>query len=153
MKMKNLKPWAHSVGQHCGPRLLAFGLAQRHNAPASSGQPARQSASPMWSSRLRRVGVAWWCGRHDLTSGTSTTGWWGACRASRGRAGLTGLAGRRRGDLKWWLSNISRRHWAVTSSFIIKIECIPICVPGSIFTHKMTNSEIKIIISIYYNVS
>jgi hypothetical protein len=29
----------------------------------------------------------------------------------------------------------------VTPSFKAKIECIPLCVPGSIFTHKAINSE------------
>jgi hypothetical protein len=41
----------------------------------------------------------------------------------------------------------------VISSFKVKTECIPLCVPGSIFTHKATNSEIDSITSVYYNVS
>jgi hypothetical protein len=46
--------------------------------------------------------------------------------------------------------------WAlkpITHSFKVKTECIPLCVPGSIFTHKVTNSEINITTSVYYNVS
>jgi hypothetical protein len=41
----------------------------------------------------------------------------------------------------------------VTPSFKAKTECIPLCVPGSIFTHKVINSEINSITSVYYNVS
>jgi hypothetical protein len=41
----------------------------------------------------------------------------------------------------------------VTPSFKVKTECIPLCVTGSIFTHKVTNSEINSITSVYYNVS
>jgi hypothetical protein len=41
----------------------------------------------------------------------------------------------------------------VTPSFKAKTECIPLCVPGSIFTHKVTNSEINSITSVYYNIS
>jgi hypothetical protein len=41
----------------------------------------------------------------------------------------------------------------VTPSFKVKTECIPLCVPGSIFTHKVTNSKINSITSVYYNVS
>jgi hypothetical protein len=40
------------------------------------------------------------------------------------------------------------RLCAVTPSFKSKIECIPLCVPGSIFTHKATNSEINYIASV-----
>jgi hypothetical protein len=38
----------------------------------------------------------------------------------------------------------------VTPSFKAKTECIPLCVPGSRFTHKVINSEINSITSIYY---
>jgi hypothetical protein len=38
----------------------------------------------------------------------------------------------------------------VTPSFKVKTECIPLCVLGSIFTHKITNSEINSITSVYY---
>jgi hypothetical protein len=38
----------------------------------------------------------------------------------------------------------------VTPNFKAKTECIPPCVPGSIFTHKVTNSEINSITSVYY---
>jgi hypothetical protein len=41
----------------------------------------------------------------------------------------------------------------ITPSFKVKTECIPLCVPGSIFTHKATNREINCITSVYYNVS
>jgi hypothetical protein len=41
----------------------------------------------------------------------------------------------------------------VTPSFKVKTECIPLCVPGSIFTHKATNSEINSITNVYYNLS
>jgi hypothetical protein len=39
---------------------------------------------------------------------------------------------------------------SATSSFKAKIECIPLCVPRSSFTHKATNSEINNITSVYY---
>jgi hypothetical protein len=42
---------------------------------------------------------------------------------------------------------------AVTPSFKVKTKCIHLFVPGSIFTHKVTNSEISSITSIYYNIS
>jgi hypothetical protein len=38
----------------------------------------------------------------------------------------------------------------VTPSFKAKTECIPLCVPGSIFTHKVINSEIYSIANVYY---
>jgi hypothetical protein len=41
----------------------------------------------------------------------------------------------------------------VTPSFKVKTECITLCVPGSCFTHKMINSEINSITSVYYIVS
>jgi hypothetical protein len=41
----------------------------------------------------------------------------------------------------------------VTPSFYSKTECIPLCVPGSSFTHKATNSGINNITSVYYIVS
>jgi hypothetical protein len=41
----------------------------------------------------------------------------------------------------------------VTPSFKGKTECILLCVPGSIFTHKAINNEINSITSVYYNVS
>jgi hypothetical protein len=41
----------------------------------------------------------------------------------------------------------------VTPNFKVKTECIPLCVPGSIFTHKATNSEINSITNVYYNLS
>jgi hypothetical protein len=41
----------------------------------------------------------------------------------------------------------------VTPNFKAKTECIPLCVPGSSFTHKVTNSEINSITSVYYIVS
>jgi hypothetical protein len=41
----------------------------------------------------------------------------------------------------------------ITHSFKVKTECIPFCVLGSIFTHKMTDSEINTITSVYYNAS
>jgi hypothetical protein len=41
----------------------------------------------------------------------------------------------------------------VTPSFKVKYECIPLCVPGLIFTHKATNSEISSITSVYCNIS
>jgi hypothetical protein len=50
-----------------------------------------------------------------------------------------------------FIPNPSTHH--VTPSFQAKIECIPLCVPGSSFTHKVTNSGINIITSIYYIVS
>jgi hypothetical protein len=37
----------------------------------------------------------------------------------------------------------------VTPCFKVKTECIPLCVSGSIFTHKTTNSEINSITSVY----
>jgi hypothetical protein len=40
----------------------------------------------------------------------------------------------------------------VTPSFKAKTECIPLCVPGWIFTHKAINSEINNITSVYYNI-
>jgi hypothetical protein len=39
---------------------------------------------------------------------------------------------------------------AVTPNFKAKTECIPLCVLGLTFTHKMTNSEINSISSVYY---
>jgi hypothetical protein len=45
-------------------------------------------------------------------------------------------------------------HWScATPSFKVKTECIPLCLPGSISTHKVTNSEINSITSVYYNIS
>jgi hypothetical protein len=41
----------------------------------------------------------------------------------------------------------------VTPSSKVKTECISLCVLGSIFSHKATNSEINSITSVYYNVS
>jgi hypothetical protein len=41
----------------------------------------------------------------------------------------------------------------VTPNFKVKTECILLCVSGSIFTHKVTNSEINSITCVYYNVS
>jgi hypothetical protein len=41
----------------------------------------------------------------------------------------------------------------LTPSFKVKTECIPLCMPESIFTHKAINSEINSIINVYYNVS
>jgi hypothetical protein len=41
----------------------------------------------------------------------------------------------------------------VAPRFRVKTECIPLCVPGSIFTHKATTSEINNITNVYYNVS
>jgi hypothetical protein len=41
----------------------------------------------------------------------------------------------------------------VTPSFNAKTECVHLCVPGSIFTHKTINSKINSITSVYYNVS
>jgi hypothetical protein len=41
----------------------------------------------------------------------------------------------------------------VTPNFKAKTECIPLCVPGSSFTHKVTNSEINSITSVYYIIS
>jgi hypothetical protein len=38
----------------------------------------------------------------------------------------------------------------VTPGFKAKTKCIPLCVLGSIFTHKVTNSEINSITSVYY---
>jgi hypothetical protein len=38
----------------------------------------------------------------------------------------------------------------VTLSFKAKTKCILLCVPGSSFTHKATNSEINSISSVYY---
>jgi hypothetical protein len=37
-----------------------------------------------------------------------------------------------------------------TLSFKAKTKCIPLCVPGSSFTHKAINSEINNITSVYY---
>jgi hypothetical protein len=41
----------------------------------------------------------------------------------------------------------------VTPSFKAKTECIPLCVPGSSFTYKATNSKINSITHVYYIVS
>jgi hypothetical protein len=41
----------------------------------------------------------------------------------------------------------------VTPSFKFKIECIPLCVLGSSFTHKVANSEINSITNVYYIIS
>jgi hypothetical protein len=41
----------------------------------------------------------------------------------------------------------------VTPSFKVKTECIPLCAPGSSFTHKAINSGINSITSVYYIVS
>jgi hypothetical protein len=38
----------------------------------------------------------------------------------------------------------------VTPRFKAKTKCIPLCVPGSIFTHKATNSELNSITNVYY---
>jgi hypothetical protein len=38
----------------------------------------------------------------------------------------------------------------VTPSFKAKIECIPLCVQVSSFTHKAINNEINGITSVYY---
>jgi hypothetical protein len=38
----------------------------------------------------------------------------------------------------------------ITPSFRAKIKCIPLCVPGSSFTHKVTNSKINSITNVYY---
>jgi hypothetical protein len=38
----------------------------------------------------------------------------------------------------------------VTPGFKAKTKCIHLCVSGSIFTHKVTNSEINSITSVYY---
>jgi hypothetical protein len=45
--------------------------------------------------------------------------------------------------------NTVRISTFVTPSFKAKIECIPLCVSGSSSTHKMTNSEINSITSVY----
>jgi hypothetical protein len=39
--------------------------------------------------------------------------------------------------------NMALISFFVTLSFKVKIECIPLCVLGSNFTHKMTNSEMN----------
>jgi hypothetical protein len=41
----------------------------------------------------------------------------------------------------------------VIADFKTKTECTPLCMPGSSFTHKATNSGINNITSIYYIVS
>jgi hypothetical protein len=38
----------------------------------------------------------------------------------------------------------------VTPSFWTKTKCIPLCVPGSSFIHKATNSGLNSITSVYY---
>jgi hypothetical protein len=45
------------------------------------------------------------------------------------------------------------RPVGVAPSFKAKTECIPLCVPGSSFTHKATSSEINSITSVYYIIS
>jgi hypothetical protein len=45
------------------------------------------------------------------------------------------------------------RPAGVTPSFKAKTECIPFFVPGSNFTHKVINSEINSITSVYYIIS
>jgi hypothetical protein len=42
---------------------------------------------------------------------------------------------------------------SVTPSSKAKTECIILCVPGSSFTHKVTNSETNSITNVYYIVS
>jgi hypothetical protein len=42
---------------------------------------------------------------------------------------------------------------AITPSFKAKTKCFPLCVPGSSFTHKATNSEINSMTSVYYIIS
>jgi hypothetical protein len=51
-------------------------------------------------------------------------------------------------------SSVPVQQWIlVTPSFKIKTECISLCVPGSSFTHKVINSEINSITSVYNIVS
>jgi hypothetical protein len=38
----------------------------------------------------------------------------------------------------------------VTSNFKLKTKCIPLYMPGPSFTHKVINSKINSIISVYY---
>jgi hypothetical protein len=46
-----------------------------------------------------------------------------------------------------------RTHTLSQPVFKAKTKCIPLCVPGSSFTHKATNSGINSITSAYYIVS
>jgi hypothetical protein len=46
--------------------------------------------------------------------------------------------------------NTALINTSVTPSFKAKTECIPLCVSGSSFTHKATNSEINGITIVYY---
>jgi hypothetical protein len=48
------------------------------------------------------------------------------------------------------LQHDSPQYVPVTPNFKAKTEYIPLCVPGSIFTHKATNSEINSITNVYY---
>jgi hypothetical protein len=48
------------------------------------------------------------------------------------------------------LDDSSTRWGNVTPSFKAKTKCIHLCVTGSSFTHKATNSEINSITSVYY---
>jgi hypothetical protein len=41
----------------------------------------------------------------------------------------------------------------ITPKFKVKTEYIHLCMSGSIFTHKVTNSKINSITSVYYNIS
>jgi hypothetical protein len=66
---ENLKPQAHSARPHCGPQLLVFGLAQRHNGLVSPCQPTQKRACSVWSPRLRCSGAARWHVLYILTSG------------------------------------------------------------------------------------
>jgi hypothetical protein len=51
----------------------------------------------------------------------------------------------------WLLSFLTEgRGGHVTHSFKAKTESIPLCVPRSSFTRKVTNSEINSITSVYY---
>jgi hypothetical protein len=52
--------------------------------------------------------------------------------------------------VKFCSKRVKAKNLCVTPSFKTKIEYIHLCMPGSSFTHKVTNSEINSINSIYY---
>jgi hypothetical protein len=74
-----------------------------------------------------------------MTSGAQTgEGWF--VEVSQGFQGVL-LGSRALWTLRWT---------TITPSFKAKTECIPLCVPESSFTYKVTNSEINSITSVYY---
>jgi hypothetical protein len=66
-------------------------------------------------------------------------------RARRRRSGNEAVIGQGGAD-----GLATRCQMPVTPSFKAKTECIPLCVLGSSFTHKATDSEVNSIAIVYY---